>query len=187
MARPKRSNEFEDPDFDSPQPQGEALFAPASSAAVQPPPVDPVPKLTDGKKILAELFNISMDDVQALVKAKEDASTFALAAQAQEYAQKMKSEIEQRHIRDKAAKTAQERTQEVVDKNWGGDPSATRYRVALVANPEAQGKPESITLTIPAHSREEAQGRYLSVCGIRSTDHFVVAEPVPQKDGGNAA
>lgn len=187
MARPKRpQDEFEQEDFAAPA--GPATLRDGSGGAVaQPSPVDVVPKITDGKQILAGLLGISIEDVAALTRAKEEANTFALAAQAEQYAQQMKSRLEQEHIRKWAGKSSQEKTQEVVDKAWSGEPGTTPYVVRLAKNKHAPGVPESITLTIPAHSREEAQGRYLSVCGIRSTDHFVVAEPVPQKDGGNAA
>lgn len=181
MARNKRGSD--DMDFDGgfvePGTPGNShsRTTGVSSAVVQPSPLDPMADLTDGKKILADLFEFDATDMDALIRAKEQANTFAMAAQAQEYVQKMRSQREHEHIRAWTGRTSEERTQDVVDKEWGKEASP-RWRTRVVQNKEIQGKPESITLMIPARSKEEAQGRYMLVCGIRSTDHFIIASEV---------
>ena len=148
-----------------------------AGAVVQPQPVLPTASAADGRAILAKLFGFSAEDVASLVKAKEEASVFTMAAQAEEYAQKMKSEVEQKSIRDWASKSCQVRTQAVVDQTWKLEPGTSLFNVRIVKNRDIEGRPESITLEIPAHSDDEARGRYMSVCGIRSTDHFIKATP----------
>lgn len=158
-----------------------------TSAVVQPSIPKPEITAKGGKAMLAKLFNISADDVDRLAKAKEEIGVFAATAQAQEYAQRMQSEAENRHIREWASRSCLDRTQEVVDHNWGADTKLTRYQVQLVRNPDVRGTPESFPLVIPANSPEEAQGRYMSVCGIRSTDHYIQASPVDAKIAAKAA
>lgn len=174
MAK-KKDNEM---DFDRPDNTYEVASTVAGTAAVkQPDPLD-LKAAIDPKTLLAKVFGLDPDDVNALLKAKEEANAFAMAAQAESYAQDARSRMENEHIRRWVGLSAQERTQEVVNKAYKADETSQVYRCRLVKSPDGKGKPESITLDIPAHSAEEAQGRYLIVCGIRSTDHLVQVVPL---------
>lgn len=185
MAKGKKQPDQDPFDDDDGQPtmqfKDESAPVPSGSAVEQPAPFDPVSSSLDGKAILAQMFGLDLSDVASLVKAKEEANTFAMAAQAQEYAQKMRSVAEQKRLQEWVSKSAAERTQDVVNATWlGKEPDAVPFKVRMAWNRDAGPKPESITLTIPARSKDEAEGRYRSVCGIRNSEHPVVASPLAE-------
>lgn len=139
----------------------------AHAAIAQPTPVLAGSGHVDSKALLASFLGINISDLNTLTKAKEEASIFAMAAQAKEYADAMRSKKENDAIRDWTQKSAQERTQEIADREWGSTPDAVKYRVSIPS------EPSQLTLLIAARSPEEAQGRYSQLCGIRSTDHAI--------------
>lgn len=80
-----------------------------------------------------------------------------------------------------ASKTSLVRTQEKADRQWGT--SSPAWQVHLESRKGEDGKPlvstsEHPKVRISAGSKEEAIGRYQLLCGILSTEHLFVAEPV---------
>lgn len=78
-------------------------------------------------------------------------------------------------------KTTAQRTQAIADRRWGTQ--GPRWRVCLVSVPESEGaSPPDIsevpTLLLSANSPEEAEVRFLKVCGIIRHEHRVEVAPV---------
>lgn len=150
-------------------------------AVVQPATPSAADEMDDPQTMIAKAVGMPVEKLGDYAAQQQLASSLNLANQVKEYAQRVKSEQEAEFVKKWTSMSCQERTQQTVDKNWGKNPDTPRYRVRVVQGQGVRGKPESITLDIPANSPEEAQGRYLSVCGIRSTDHHVKVTPLSAK------
>lgn len=173
MAKQRKTSDDNDFDFDD----GTSNAAHSVSAVEQPAPPTAADLGGDPIQLLARHLGVSPEQIGDLGKLQQQGQLFALADDVKTRAQKIKSEEEGNLIRERCGKTARERTQEAIDHNWKKE-GVVVFRVWHQQNPDIKGKPETFPLDVPAHSTEEAVGRYMKACGIRSTDHFIRAVPL---------
>lgn len=169
MGRKRKSEEI---DFDN-------LPLPHSSSIEQPQLDDPVlESLRNPYQLLADAFGIKIENVSDIMELQKHAQMFALARETKVHAQEMRSDSEAKIQNERNGKTAKDRTQEIVEHAYGKDKSLPRWRVFHQRNPDYKWRPEPLDLEIPASSELEAKARYMVVCGITATDHFIRAMPV---------
>lgn len=165
----KRKETTDDFDFDS---------VPVEKTVQQPQVIDPVKQaLSDPKALLAAALGIDPSEIESLIDAQKQTGMLSVAYEARQHAQLIRSQAEEEQIKRQAGKTAKQRTQEVVDNEWGHE-KTPRWRVFHQKNPDLPWKPEPLDLEIPAATEDEAQARYRKVCGIRSTEHYIRAMPM---------
>jgi len=166
----KRKDSTEDFDFDK-------VPAPESSVK-QPDVLNPVmDALKDPKTLLAAALGVDPTMITDMLALQEQAKLFALAQETKERAQIFHSQQEEEYIKKQCGKSAKQRTQDVIESTWGKEKSP-RWRVFHQKNPDLPWKPEPLDLEIPAASEAEARVRYMEVCGIRSTEHYIRAMPL---------
>lgn len=157
-------------DFDVPP------STPGMSGVEQPTAEDPlIEALKDPKAVLAQSLGIDPSRIDDMMEWQKNAQVFTAAQEIKRRAQEFRSELEAEQIQKRAALSAKQRTQALVEQILGKNPDLPRWKVFLQADPDSRFKPEQLDLEIPANTEAEAIIWYQRFCGIRSTDHFIRA------------
>jgi hypothetical protein len=136
----------------------------------------------------AEVIQVPADDWQRLQERLTSLEYQQRLRDEQTPALHAKSVIDRRHeeFERNSMRSAQERTQEIADKNFGTDGPRWRCRLDSTTEDGRPGPDVSIffPLDLCANSDLEAQARYQSVMGIRKHDYRIAAARV---EAANAA
>lgn len=150
----------------------------ARPSHVPPPSISkPAPPKGDDEAIKAAVLAEMKSQNPALAT---DSYGILLQEQVAATLQLIRSRQEQAEIARRSQMTDQQWTQHVAEERWGHT-TTQRYEVYI------KGDKAQPVVQVPANNPEEAQGRYIRLCGIRTTEGEYVITPIHEPNVGDAA